>query len=148
MVLINMNPNLQLGIKTTPKTEGISAKWQTHLALSVSGQYKVTSSKLLKFSHNIRKVAKRSLRNNKIAVASTSIHIVCHLSTFPPPLKQRYLRIGPWFDVRPPGGARRRNPVPLPPIGGGMGFSLYPMKTSTRMLWSTSFFRHKLSTSF
>lgn len=24
-----------------------------------------------------------------------------------------------------------------------MGFSLYPMKTSTRLLWSTSFFRHK-----
>lgn len=28
-----------------------------------------------------------------------------------------------------------------------MGFSLYPMKTSTRMLWSTSFFRHKLASS-
>jgi hypothetical protein len=27
--------------------------------------------------------------------------------------------------------------------GSVMGFSLYPMKTSTRMLWSTSFFRHK-----
>lgn len=29
-----------------------------------------------------------------------------------------------------------------------MGFSLYPMKTSTRMLWSTSFFRHKVASSF
>lgn len=24
-----------------------------------------------------------------------------------------------------------------------MGFSLHPMKMSTRLLWSTSFFRHK-----
>ncbi|CAA7407723.1 unnamed protein product [Spirodela intermedia] len=25
-----------------------------------------------------------------------------------------------------------------------MGFSLTPMKTSTRLLWSSSFFRHKV----
>jgi len=28
-----------------------------------------------------------------------------------------------------------------------MVFSLHPMKTSTRVLWSTSFFRHKLASS-
>lgn len=26
-----------------------------------------------------------------------------------------------------------------------MGFSLTPMKISTRLLWSTSFFRHKIA---